>query len=160
MKATKRDSMRTGTAMAYMVILVASTVVFAAAYPLELKAAQAQVNDNCGTLPIERVAASGEEDGEEDGGAMGNVASNAIDRNPNTRWSNFGIGSIIQVDLGHSASLCSVDISWLYGDSRTYNFVISVSNDGTHFSNILSAKSTGETNSAERYKVATITSKY
>ena len=160
MKATKRDSLRTGTAMAYMVILVASTVVFAAAYPLELKAAQAQVNDNCGTLPIERVAASGEEDGEEDGGAIGNVASDAIDRNPNTRWSNFGIGSIIQVDLGHSASLCSVDISWLYGDSRTYNFVISVSNDGTHFSNILSAKSTGETNSAERYKVPTVTAKF
>ena len=135
MKATKRDSLRIGTAMAYMVILVASTVVFAgaASSPLELKAAQAQVNDNCGTLPIERVAASGEEDGEGDGegdgGAIGNVASHAIDRNPNTRWSNFGKGSFIQADLGHSTSLCSVDISWLYGDSRTYNFVISVSND-------------------------------
>ncbi len=124
MNTIKRDSLRTGTAMVYMVILVASTVVFAgaASSPLELKAAQAQGNDNCGRLPIERVAASGEEDGEEDGGAIGNVASNAIDRNPNTRWSNFGKGSFIQADLGHSTSLCSVDISWLYGDSRNVQF--------------------------------------
>jgi F5/8 type C domain/Putative metal-binding motif len=154
----KRDSLRTGTAMAFMLILIASTVVFAwaAASSLKLKIANAQVDDdNCPVLPITSVVASGEEDG-----TIGNVASNAIDKNPNTRWSNFGKGSFIQADLGHSAILCSVDILWLYGNSRTYNFVISVSNDGTHFSNVLSAKSTGETNSAERYKVSPVTARY
>src|SRR5919198_2915945 len=126
----KSDSLRTGTAMAFMLILMASTIVFAwaTASTLELKIANAQVNDdNCSVLPVTSVVANGEEDG-----TIGNVASNAIDKNPDTRWSNFGKGSFIQADLGHSAILCSVDISWLYGNSRMYNFVISVSNDGTH----------------------------
>ncbi len=138
-----------------MFILLASTVIFAVANPLELKSADAQVQDNCPKLPIRNVVASGEENGK-----IGNVASNAIDMNTATRWSNLGKGSFIQADLGHSAVLCTIDILWLYGDSRVYNFVISVSNDGTFFNDIASARSTGETSSAERYKVPQVTARY
>jgi len=150
-----RGLIRRGIAAAWMFILLASTVVFAVANPLELKSADAQVQDNCPKLPIRNVVASGEENDK-----IGNVASNAIDMNAATRWSNFGKGSLIQADLGHSAVLCTVDISWLYGDSRIYNFVISVSNDGTFFNDIASAKSTGETSSAERYEVPQVTARY
>src|SRR5215204_727083 len=150
-----RGLIRRGIAAAWMFILLASTVVFAVANPLELKSADAQVKDNCPKLPIRNVVASGEENGK-----IGNVASNAVDMNAATRWSNFGKGSFIQADLGHSAVLCTFDISWLYGDSRIYNFVISVSNDGTFFNDIASAKSTGETSSAERYEVPQVTARY
>jgi hypothetical protein len=152
---TKTALLRRGIAMAYMFILLASTVVFAVANPLELKTADAQVANNCQKLPIRSVVANGEENGQ-----IGNVASNAIDNNPNTRWSNNGKGSFIQADLGHSKILCTVDISWLHGDSRQYNFVISASNDGTNFNDLVSAKSTGETNLAERYNVPQVTARY
>src|SRR5829696_2794379 len=155
MNITKKGLIRRGIAAAYMFILLASTVTFAVANPLELKSADAQVQDDCPKLPIRNVVASGEENSK-----IGNVASNAIDMNADTRWSNFGKGSFIQADLGHSAVLCTVDISWLYGDSRIYNFVISVSNDGTFFNDIASAKSTGETSSAERYEVPQVTARY
>jgi hypothetical protein len=155
MNITNKGLIRRGIAAAYMFILLASTVTFAVANPLELKSADAQVQDDCPKLPIRNVVASGEENSK-----IGNVASNAIDMNAATRWSNFGKGSFIQADLGHSAVLCTVDILWLYGDSRVYNFVISVSNDGTFFNDIASARSTGETSSAERYKVPEVTARY
>src|ERR687898_1824192 len=155
MNITNKGLIRRGVAAAYMFILLASTVIFAVANPHELKSADAQVQDNCPKLPIRNVVASGEENDK-----IGNVASNAIDMNAATRWSNFGKGSFIQADLGHSAVLCTVDISWLYGESRIYKFVISVSNDGTFFNDIASAKSTGETSSAERYEVPQVTARY
>ena len=155
MNITNKGLIRRGVAAAYMFILLASTVTFAVANPLELKSADAQVQDDCPKLPIRNVVASGEENGK-----IGNVASNVIDMNTDTRWSNLGKGSFIQADLGHSAVLCTIDILWLYGDSRVYNFVISVSNDGTFFNDIASARSTGETSSAERYKVPQVTARY
>jgi hypothetical protein len=147
--------LRRGIAIAYMFILLGSTIVFAVANPFELRTAKAQVEDNCQKLPIRSVVANGEQNSE-----IGNTASNAIDNNPNTRWSNDGKGSFIQADLGQPTVLCTVDISWLHGDSRQYNFVISVSNDGTHFTDVVSAKSTGETNLAERYNVPQLAARY
>jgi F5/8 type C domain len=151
----KKGLLKRGIATVFMVILLGSSVTFAVSNPFELKPADAQANSNCQKLPIRSVVANGEENGE-----IGNVASNAIDNNPNTRWSNNGKGSFIQVDLGSPAILCTVDISWLHGDSREYNFVISASNDGTRFNDLVSAKSTGETNSAERYNVPPVSARF
>src|SRR5919112_1773314 len=145
MYITKRALLRRGIAAAYMFILLASTVVFAVANPLELKSADAQVQDNCTKLPIRNVVASGEENVY--------VASNAIDMNAATRWSSSERGSYAQVDLGMSIPLCSVDVTWYRGESRSYEFVISVSDDGSNFKNVVSAESTGETLSAERYNL-------
>ena len=86
----------------------------------------------CDKLPISTVTASGND---------GNVPSNVLDNNLNTRWSNLGVDSWIQLDLGAKKSICSVDIVWYRGDVRQNNFVISISDDGTTFSNKFSGTS-------------------
>ncbi|MGB8084758.1 MAG: discoidin domain-containing protein, partial [Nitrososphaeraceae archaeon] len=86
----------------------------------------------CDKLPMSTVTASGND---------GNVPSNVLDNNLNTRWSNLGVGSWIQLDLGAKKSICSVDITWYRGDVRQNNFVISISDDGTTFSNKFSGTS-------------------
>ena len=54
---------------------------------------------NCQKLPISSVTASGND---------GHVPANVLDNNLNTRWSNRGIGSFIQADLGAQKTICSV----------------------------------------------------
>src|SRR5205823_390851 len=99
----------------------------------------APTNTNCQKLPISSVTASGND---------GHVAANVLDNNLNTRWSNRGIGSFIQVDLGAHKTICSVDIAWYRGNVRENNFLISVSNDSGSFAPV--GKSSGTTLSAEK----------
>ena len=95
----------------------------------------------CEKLPVTAVTASGND---------GNIPSNVLDNNLNTRWSNLGQGSWIQLDLGSKKSICSVDIAWYRGDLRQNNFVISVSDDGTTFTDKLTDTSSLGT-AAEKY---------
>ena len=81
-------------------------------------------------------------------GNDGHVPANVLDNNLNTRWSNPGIGSFIQADLGAPKTICSVDIAWYKGNLRENNFVISVSNDGTAFAPV--GKSSGITLSVQK----------
>ena len=103
-------------------------------------------NTNCTKLPIATVTASGND---------GNLPTNVLDNNLNTRWSNLGVGSFIQADLGGQKTICSVDIAWYRGNPRVNNFVISVSSDGTSFTNVFTGKSSGTTLSAEKYSLPT-----
>jgi hypothetical protein len=96
----------------------------------------------CDKLQSSTVTASGND---------GNLPTNVIDNNLNTRWSNLGSGSWLQLDLGAKKSICSVDIAWYRGDMRENNFTISVSDDGNTFTNIFSATSSGNTASPEKY---------
>src|SRR4029079_1072609 len=78
--------------------------------------------------------------------------TNAIDNNFNTRWySTFIVNPWIQVDLGVQKSVCSVDIAWTDGASRQYSFQISVSTDGSSYTNVFSGKSSGTTASPQKY---------
>jgi hypothetical protein len=100
----------------------------------------------CQKLSISNVAAIA------DDGA--NHPANAIDNNLNTRWSNLGVGSWIQADLGSQMTTCSIDITWYNGNQRQNNFVISVSSDGSTFTPVFTGKSTGTTlSSPERYNL-------
>ena len=99
----------------------------------------------CQKLPIASVTASGND---------GNVPRNVLDNNLNTRWSNLGVGSFIQADLGGKKTICSVDIAWYRGNLRVNNFVISVSSDGTSFTDVFTGKSSGATLPAEKYSLA------
>ena len=112
--------------------------------------ANAQISNaataSCQKLPIASVTASGND---------GNVPTNVLDNNLNTRWSNLGVGSFIQADLGGQKTICSVDIAWYRGNPRVNNFVISVSSDGTSFTNVFTGKSSGTTLSAEKYSLPT-----
>ena len=101
---------------------------------------------NCTKLPIVTATASGND---------GNLPTNVLDNNLNTRWSNLGVGSFIQADLGGQKSICSVDIAWYRGNPRVNNFVISVSSDGTTFTNVFTGKSSGTILSAEKYSLPT-----
>src|SRR5688572_9445679 len=58
------------------------------------------------------------------GAETGNGASNAIDGMLSTRWSNLGIGSWIQADLGSEKSVSRVWIAWYVGDQRINRFQI------------------------------------
>jgi predicted phosphodiesterase len=87
-------------------------------------------------------------------------ASNVLDNNINTRWSNSDIGSWIQLDLGTGKNICSVDIAWHEGNQRQNNFTISASNDGIKFSNILNSNSSGNTSSYEEYNISDTNARY
>jgi hypothetical protein len=97
-------------------------------------------------LPISSFSAIGD-DGDDA------IPQNAFDNNLNTRWSHDSRGSWIIVDLGTSKDVCSVDIAWYRGDERSYNFVISLSDDGINFKDLFKGTSRGDTLSPERYKV-------
>ena len=111
-----------------------------------------QSQSQCVDTPIQNVETSGSQ--------TGFPGSNVLDNNLNTRWSNNGVGSWIQLDLGSSKNLCSVNIAWYKGNERQNNFVISASNDGVKFSDILSAKSSGSSLNSEKYKVADTNARY
>jgi plastocyanin len=107
----------------------------------------------CSNLTIVDVTASGYADSQR-------TPQNAIDNNFNTRWSNDGKGSWLSVDLGAKKAICYVDIAWYKGDVRINSFIISVSNDGAAYTNVYSGKSSGKTNSFERYNFADVEARY
>lgn len=88
-------------------------------------------------------------------------AKNAIDKNLNTKWMSTSIlKPWIKADLEHEFPVCKVDIAWADGSSRQYNFIISVSSDGTNFVKVFSGNSTGTTTSPERYSFAETNARY
>ncbi|MGA9943057.1 MAG: Ig-like domain-containing protein, partial [Nitrososphaeraceae archaeon] len=99
----------------------------------------------CANVPISAATANGAQ--------STNPASEAVDNDAATRWSNEGLGSWIRLDLGSQKTVCSVDISWFNGNQRVNTFEIAVSNDGNTFTKIFSSKSSGTTTAAEKYDV-------
>ncbi len=97
-------------------------------------------------LPVTAITASGND---------GNVPARAFDNNLATRWSNNGLGSWIQADLGSPPKAISyVDIAWYRGTIRTNTFDISVSNDGAAFTKVFQGKNSLGVNGLERYDFA------
>jgi hypothetical protein len=94
------------------------------------------------------------------GSQTGFPSTNVLDDNLDTRWSNNGVGSWIQLDLGVSNKVCDITIAWYKGNERQNNFVISTSNDGIKFSNVLSSKSSGSTLDLEKYDFADTNARY
>jgi hypothetical protein len=87
-------------------------------------------------------------------------ATNVLDDNLDTRWSNNGVGSWIQLDLGISNKVCDISIAWYKGNERQNNFVISTSNDGIKFLSVLSSRSSGSTLNPEKYDFADTNARY
>ena len=101
------------------------------------------ISESCVNSPISQVTAASSQ--------VGFPPSNLVDNNLNTIWSNYGIGSSIQIDLGTSKRICNLDIAWYKGNERQNNFVISTSQDGKSFKNVLSTASSGKSASYEKY---------
>ena len=108
--------------------------------------------DQCTKAKISKVIASGH--------YKNDVPSNAIDNNPQTRWSDQKKPSSITLDLGSSITVCSVDIQWYKGDTRVYGFVISVSNDNKKFNDVLKTKSRGSISDPESYDFSDVSARY
>ncbi len=87
-------------------------------------------------------------------------ASNLLDNNLKTRWSNSDADSWIQLDLGASKNICSIGIAWHNGNERQDKFVISASNNGINFSEIFNGSSSGSTLSSEKYNVSDTNARY
>lgn len=97
-------------------------------------------------IPISRFSVIGD-DGDDA------IPLNAFDNNLGTRWSHNNVGSWIVLDLGGNKAICSVDIAWYMGKERSYDFIISLSEDGIKFKDVYAGTSTGGTNFPERYSV-------
>lgn len=90
----------------------------------------------------------------------GNVPANVLDGNLATRWSAYGIGQYITLDLGSTKAVCGVSIAWYHGDVRRSRFTVSVSTDGNTFTQVFSGSSLGTGTAAESYKVTDSTGRY
>ena len=109
-------------------------------------------SDKCeSNLPVSDVKSSGSQ--------SGNPESGATDNDPNSRWSNQGFGSWIQIDLGGVKKICSADISWYRGNERQYTFDISSSQNGNAFTKIFSGIN-AVTNAPEKYTFSQTQARY
>jgi hypothetical protein len=135
-----------------MIILLSSFTATGTSFTSIVQPSMAQTL-NCADIPLSggSVSASGSD---------GNLPSNVVDNNLNTRWSNLGIGSWISIDLGSTKTICSVEIAWYRGTVRQSDFVISVSTDGSSFTNVFSGRSSGTTLSPENYDFANVNARY
>lgn len=88
------------------------------------------------------------------------VFAKLLDNDYDTKWKEEGFGSFIQADLGSVESVCNVGIAWDKGDERSYNFVISTSDDGTTFTDALRGTSSGSTEALETYDLSDGESRY
>lgn len=83
----------------------------------------------------------------------GNVPSNTLDGSLSTRWSANGNGQTITYDLGSIQLVKEVKIAFYNGGSRTANFDIQVSSNGTQFSTIFTGSSSGSSTQLETFDV-------
>jgi hypothetical protein len=90
----------------------------------------------------------------------GNVASNAIDSNLNTRWSALGIGQSLQIMLSNPDTIKEVKIAWYKGDIRTADYFIQVSSNGVSWKTIYTGKTSGKTTLLQVNDVADTALKY
>jgi hypothetical protein len=115
--------------------------------------------DNCleSSSNIQYISTNGlgnSNDDEDDNDDEGTVFAKLLDHDYDTKWQEEGFGSFIQMDLGSVQTVCSLGIAWDKGDERSYNFIISTSNDGTTFTDVLRGTSSGSTEAIENYDIA------
>jgi F5/8 type C domain/Bacterial Ig domain len=101
-----------------------------------------------------------DDDEKDDENSNDSVFAKLLDNDYDTKWEEEGFGSFIQADLGSVESVCNVGIAWDKGDDRSYNFVISNSDDGTTFTDALRGTSSGSTEALETYDLTDVDSRF
>lgn len=130
-----------------------------------------QIDDGCveSTSNIQLIRTSGMDyasdafknhDEDEDDNDNISVLTKLTDNDYDTKWEEQGFGSFIQADLGSVQPVCNIGIAWDKGDERLYNFVISTSDDGTTFTDVLRGTSSGSTEALETYDLADVDSRF
>jgi hypothetical protein len=89
-----------------------------------------------------------------------NVPANALDGDPDTRWSAFGDGQWIQFDLGESVLVDRVDVAWYRGTSRRFIFDLQVSANALEWQTVHSGLSSGTTIELEPYSFDAVSAQY
>jgi unsaturated chondroitin disaccharide hydrolase len=89
----------------------------------------------------------------------GNPAANAVDGNLATRWSAYGDGQSITIDLGRSRPVQKVAVAFQSGDQRSARFDIATS-DGTTWTTRFRGMSSGQTTAREYYDIPDVTARY
>jgi subtilisin len=112
---------------------------------------------SCLPIPIQSVSSSEDDDEDQD---VDDDTMSVLDGDIGTEWSAADLGTFLQLDLGKVNKICSVGASWSEGDEKSVNFVLSVSNDGTRFEDVLRSSSSGTTESKENYKFPTSDGRY
>lgn len=113
----------------------------------------------CLQTPIQSVSSSEGKDGDAEGDEDGDTA-NVLDGDFETEWLAANLGSYLEADLGGIKRICSVEASWSDGDEKSVNFVLSVSQDGVNFQDVLRTSSTGTTELMEQYELPHLDGRY
>ncbi|XXF74958.1 discoidin domain-containing protein [Myxococcaceae bacterium GXIMD 01537] len=74
-------------------------------------------------------------------GDDGNPASNTQDGDPATRWSYFGKGAWLRMDLGATKTVTGASVAWHRGNERQNHFTVESSVDGVTFTQGFAADS-------------------
>jgi hypothetical protein len=80
-----------------------------------------------------------------------NVPAQAADGNPMTRWSGYGNGAWLELDMGAVARVAEVRIAVFRGDTRSNKFDLEVSSDRTQWTPVHSGVSSAMTTNAQSY---------
>jgi hypothetical protein len=77
----------------------------------------------------------------------GNVPANAIDGKLDTRWSAFGKGQFLRLDLGTAKKVNKIKIAWYQGDKRANHFEITTAEvqGGAYSSQLITDSQKGST---------------
>ena len=134
-------------------LLVTMTLASTILYSLSFTPSEAQTSNACSSQPTSIYRAIGSQ--------PENPPANAIDNNLDTRWSNLGLGSWIQLYAGSGKVICSVDIAWYRGNLRQNTFDISIWNPNIQkWVNVFSGTSSGTTAGFETYDFADVSGAY
>lgn len=93
---------------------------------------------NCRLLTTAAVSASGDD-------GAGSVAANTQDDNLGTRWSGYGKGSWLRMDLGSAQSLAGAAVAWHLGTVQLNHFTLSTSEDGVSYTQVYAGVSAANT---------------
>jgi hypothetical protein len=89
-----------------------------------------------------------------------NGPANVIDNNLGTRWSGYGEGAWLKIDLGGLHVIERLLVAAYRGNERKNRFDIQTSVDGTFWNTAVMAESSGLSTSLERYDVPSSTIRY
>ncbi|MGM7722459.1 galactose-binding domain-containing protein [Metabacillus sp. Hm71] len=93
-------------------------------------------------------------------GSDANIPGYAIDDDINSRWSAYGDGQWIELDLGSQKEISYLGVAFYRGDNRTKTIDIEVSNDQTTWSKVYSGTSSGTTIQLEAFGFEPVTARY
>lgn len=79
----------------------------------------------------------------------GNIAGNAFDGDFSTRWSAFGSGESLTIDLGTQYQVTELNVAWYKGDVRQSHYQIDMSDNASSWVTVAASSSTGSSLSLE-----------